>query len=510
MTASILGVPRARPFIELGIGTVWGDAGPAGVWDVSNWDAPDALWAASDPYWVDVTCEGLDVQTFTGRDRTGDPWEVGTATITLRNADGWADYPPTLPDTGDPYQLTVRPGRPVRVGMVVDGVATPVVFRGYIDQANPGYDASTGDIIVLECVDAKGEAGRSDAARLAAPVGDGETTTARMSRIANALGWPARLRAFDTVAIPLQATDLGANGADLFNHAAASAGGVVYGDVNGRVRLRSMDWQLWNVDVPADAVIGEYSTTETLTLVQEPDGSLLVDPVESGFAVVEDPPATGLFDLEDADRYLLELPADSDLYAVAVVGMLEVCPTSWELSFAREDFPTVVIVGHAGGAAPLPELVDVPGRDMFGRETFTADDLDTKLDADLVTIGNRILAVRGVGTAPRVAAVTIDAATADNTVDLLAYADPRTPTRVIARHRRADGVDVLDGRHMFVTSVEHDIGPESWVCRLGLDDAAPFAVGVSAGMWAPSDQAGVWDQTTWSRRAVIDPAEIGS
>ena len=508
MTATILGVPRARPFIQIGLGTSWKDLGPAGVWDVSSWDAPDALWAKSQPYWVDVTCEGLDVQTFCGRDRTGDPWEVGTASITLRNSDGWADYPATLPDTGEDYQLTVRPGRPVRVGVVVDGDTAGFMFNGYIDQANPGYDAVEGDVIILECIDAKGEAGRSEAPRLATPVGEGETTSSRAVRIADAVLWPTRLRAFDSIFLPQIATDLGASGVDLFNQAAASAGGAIYGDSAGRVALRGMDWQLWNVGEPAAAVIGEYSLPETLTLTQDPDGSFLVDPVASGITIVEDPAGSGLYDLSGAGLYLLELPDGSWLFVVAVTGMLEVCPTSWELSFAREDFPTEVIVGRRGADAPLAPIVDVEGRGMFGRETFTADDLDTKNDADLVTIGQRILAVRGVETAPRVAAVTIDAATADNTVDLIAFADPRTPTRIIARHRRDTGVDVLAGRQMFVTSVEHDIGPESWVCRLGLDDATPFAVGLDSGMWAPSTTPGTWNQTTWSRRAVIQPAEV--
>ena len=48
-----------------------------------------------EPYWVDVTCYGVEIETFTGHDRATDQWEVGTATIVLDNNTGWADYPPT-------------------------------------------------------------------------------------------------------------------------------------------------------------------------------------------------------------------------------------------------------------------------------------------------------------------------------------------------------------------------------------------------------------------------------
>ena len=82
------------------------------------------------------------METFTGRERSSEKWQVGTATITVTNGSGWADYPPTHIDpTLDPL-LTVRPGRDIRVGIVVDKSPVPQwLWRGVIDTSEPGYDA---------------------------------------------------------------------------------------------------------------------------------------------------------------------------------------------------------------------------------------------------------------------------------------------------------------------------------------------------------------------------------
>ena len=65
---------------------------------------------------MDVTCYGIEIETYIGRDRAAEQWEVGTATIVLDNDTGWADFPPTI--TPNPFDLTVRPGRQVRVAVI--------------------------------------------------------------------------------------------------------------------------------------------------------------------------------------------------------------------------------------------------------------------------------------------------------------------------------------------------------------------------------------------------------
>src|SRR5262245_30004735 len=260
MPAQILGVPRARPVVQLGLGMSWAAGGTGGVWDESLWDDATSTWAGVEPWWVNVTCEALDVQTFCGRERNTDTWEVGTATVTLRNDTGWADFPQTLPPEDDRYLLAVRPGIALRIGVVVDEAEDPEwLWRGYIDATTPGFVAGEGDVVVADCIDAFGEVGRQTLAKLSAPVGAGESVTARVTRILNAAEWPPQLRHLDTSSIPLVATDLEGSVVDLLNIASESAGASVFGGADGDVTLRQLDWQAWEADIAADGTIGTYT-----------------------------------------------------------------------------------------------------------------------------------------------------------------------------------------------------------------------------------------------------------
>lgn len=491
---TILGVPRARPVVELGIGYTWVQGGTGGIWDQSLWDASTSTWAGTEWGFVDVTCETREISTFVGRERVTDQWEVGTAQLTLSNVTGWADYPQTV----DPEAslVAVRPGIAARIGVAVDG-ADPEdarwLFRGYVDATTPGFVAEEGDVVVVDCIDGKGEAGRAELGELATAVGADETVTARVARILNAVPWPAELRQLDTTPIQVVATTLGARAVDLLNVAANSGGGAVFGDVDGGVTFRQRDWQLWDVGEAVDGVIGEYGAPLLIDLVEDPAGSQLYDPAPVSF--VEDPAGSGLWLLVDPDYTLVEDPAG--LFWPALVGALTVCPSEWELSNARADFATRVLVGRAD----IEPLVfdDVEGRALYGVETFSQTDLETASTTELTSLGQRLLVTRGVDTAPRIAGVTINAGTADNTVDIIANVDPRIPSRYQCRHSTPGIAGPVErfNRMMFATSVNHSIGPDSWVCRIGLDDAAPWGIGIDAGRW---DTTGIWDQSTWVRQ----------
>ena len=479
---TILGVPRARPVVSIGVGTTWATGEGGGVWDASNWDEPGATWSGRDPHFVDVTCDVIDVVTFAGRERSSDDWDVGTATITLDNTSGWADYPPTVPSG---LLLSVRPGRPVEVAVAVDDAEPWPLWRGYIDEANPEYSAEGGPVVVLECIDAKGEIGRAELAQLAAPVGAAETVTSRVERIAAAVPWPSWLSNFDTVTMPLLATDLNGSAADLLNNAAASGGGAIFGDIDGQLRLRHMDWQTWNADDPPDGVIGWGDGPMLIDLTIDPEGSMLIDPAPVDY--LEDPAGTGLYMLVDTGFYLVEGP--NGLFAVASYTSLQVCPSMWELANARADFATRTIVGNGTVTRTFD---DMEGQGAYGVETFKRTDLETQNTSDLDILGLRWLAVRGFHQMPRVAAVTIDAATDPSTVDVITVVDPRLPSRLVCRHRDGDR-DVFN-RVMLAVSVEHDISPESWICRIGLDDAGPWMTGATTGRWDVDD----WDQAAWA------------
>jgi hypothetical protein len=182
--ATIETLPGVTPIVELGVGTSYNSTSTA-QWDVDHWDdTTSAYWVGDQPYWNDVTCYVQDIATFAGRERATDQWEVGTATITFDNRDGLFDFPQSLADLADDSTLlSIRPGRSVRVGVRIgEGAKGPVyLWGGYIDAVNPQYDATDGSRMIVECIDAKGDAGRVDVGKLTTPIGVGETVTRRCS-----------------------------------------------------------------------------------------------------------------------------------------------------------------------------------------------------------------------------------------------------------------------------------------------------------------------------------------
>jgi len=286
-------LPVVVPVIDVGIGDRYDAAAVAGIWGTgpgdplaARWSTPgDANeWGGNEPLWNDIACEVLECSTFTGRDGSVEKFNVGTATIVVRNLDGWADFrPPADPDN----VLTIRPGRQIRVGVQVDGAATQWLWRGVIDVTEPGYRPGEGDIVTLGCIDAKGDVGRGRLPTTAAPVGDGDKGYQRVARTLNAAGWPAARRRLDVDTVAMLATEYGSQVADELDRTAESVSGHVYGDLAGRVVFRRRDWMTWPGTTPVTATIGN-------------------------------------------------------------VGAGDVCPAGWEQRFGRDDLTTVAIVGRPG------------------------------------------------------------------------------------------------------------------------------------------------------------------
>jgi hypothetical protein len=521
--ATIETLPGVTPIVELGVGASYDDTSTA-QWDVDLWDDASAVWVGDKPFWLDVTCHVQDIATFVGRERTVDQWEVGTATITFDNRDGLFDFPLSMADLADdPTLLSVRPGRSVRVGVQIGGDPPQMLWAGYIDACNPAYDAVEGARMIVECIDAKGDAGRTEVAALATGVGAGETVTARINRVLSAAGWPTYRRAVETSGVTLIATELGGQAVDLLNVAADSAGGGVFGDLgvadgDPRVAFKGRDFLNYTNSDPATGTIGDYGYPGVpahyeyvIDIVVDVDG--LWDPADGSVTVVEAPAGSGLYDTTaPVDLVWTEAPAGSSLYLLEGGDIIpaipaDTCPSNWELTFARADITTQALLARSTDDTPRTYptpamLADVTngtkyGLSMFGVETFERTDLETQNTADLDWLGERILTTRSWKYMPRVAAVTVTAkASAPETLGTLVKASPYTPARFNCQHRIDDRI--VFERVMLVTGVEHSITPAGWEARIALDDAAPFLVGgTHPALW---DETGValWDTATWA------------
>jgi hypothetical protein len=405
-------VPGITPIVQLGIGDTRQPVPQAGRWDVSHWDsATDAHWAALEPQWLDITCDVHGVDTRLGHERTLDRWEVGTALIDASNATGWADV---LAQVDDPALIALRPGRQIRWGARIDATGEVVWrFRGYIDTHSATYRGLHLDLDAaqLSCIDALGEVGRVQLGRLVAPVGAGESMTARVHRILDAAAWHADRRAIAAVPVAMIGTDLNGQAIDLLGQAADSGSCALYGDYSGRVALRERDWQTWLSSAPPDATIGNSAG--------------------------------------------------------------EVCPSSIEVSFPRAGATTRALVNYAEATTPPVQRDDLAAQDAYGVETDPERlDLMTSDAAQLGRVADDLLRAQGTSTMPRVSAVELNAGRDAATLDAVLRADPQRPSRW--RVHLVRGGRVVVDRMMLVTNVEHAWDAEGWRCRVGLDDAEPW------------------------------------
>lgn len=357
----IVTAPNVAPVLQVATGDVDTPQGSA-VYDTALYDTPTALYAGLDADWSDEGCDAIEAVCYLGRQRSVDVFDIGTATVTVRNVDGRWDYPPPQPA---PSPLELRPGRQIRVGVIVDGVDYTTLWHGWIDAMTPTYTPNPRrDTVQIDAVCAKGEFGRVSAPAVSPPIAAGESITTRMVRYANLAGFPAHRRDFDPSTVTLAATPLGGRLGALADASATSAGGDVFGDRNGFLRYAGADWRA-RLDFPLDGAVGNRGVDD------------------------------------------------------------EVCPDAWEIVFARSDYSTRINYGRAGEAAST--IDDVPNQVRYGVETWDMTSLETLDDAVVDRLGERVAELRSFDLAPRVAAVHLNAAR-PGAAALMAAIDPFTPT----------------------------------------------------------------------------------
>lgn len=419
---------RARPVVEIGFGSSSVPTGTA-RWDFAYWDDFDARWAGDEPTWRDVSCYAQYADGIIGRGRITDPFPVGTLDIAFDNSDGWAD--PVLTEVDG--IMSIRPGRPIRLGVEHSVFGTCWLFRGFIDGVEPMFDPEVPEWVMLRCVDALGEVGRAKLADTVATGAD-ETASERVTRILDAVPWLASKRDIDASSTALVGAVLEGQVVDMLRRCADSENGACFGDVDGNVVFRNRSWLLHADDTPVDATIGD--------------------------------------------------------------GASGICPSGWRTPFVRADLTTRVILGRLmppdAPTNPEPRVYDdLVGQRRFGVEPIQLLDLWTRDDADLDYIGARILAQRNAVTLPLVQSVTIDAATSDKALDLLATVDIWRPSRYRCRHVLPRGT-VFDDNY-FATGVEFHIERDMWRAEISLDKSDLYMIPAGAARW---DQA-QWDQAYW-------------
>ena len=190
---AIVGVTRARPRIDLGVGDSR-DAQGLGQWQPAAGNAAEHPLAVGggDDRDVDVERRGTVLggrHLLRHRDRNVYRSGPGRRTVGGRHrhhrvgqrvgvgrlpADVGSE-PVRLDGASGPPGACRRRRRRRRAGRVVAWLGRR--------RPTPGFDAEYGDIVTLECIDAKGEVGRVDIAAVDPPVGAGEAIHARLDRI---------------------------------------------------------------------------------------------------------------------------------------------------------------------------------------------------------------------------------------------------------------------------------------------------------------------------------------
>lgn len=201
MSGATLPGPQIDIEVALAIGTIE----PGGVWDTGTWNYN--TWLATDTplgNWTDVTCDVLVPLTMaagSSPDGVVTRWEAQTCAFTL---DG-EQYDPR----SGPYVGLLGPQLPVRVRWKptgTDDTAWRPCFVGQTDDDGFTYDPKS-KRAQIAATDATAIFAAFDGVEQS-PQGAGETAAARVTRIADMVGWPSNRRDITPGGIALQATTL--------------------------------------------------------------------------------------------------------------------------------------------------------------------------------------------------------------------------------------------------------------------------------------------------------------
>lgn len=328
----------------------------------------------------------------------------------------------------------------IRIGVDHQTLGNVWFFRGIVDGVVPTYLPERSDAVRIECIDALGEAGRQSVDRdqfshefAAAPD--------RIRQVLNKAAWPRKLRTIHDDSTIMTRPPSG-KAVDALTAIAESCGGAVYGDPQtGDVVFRGQDWQ------------GEVAAGRPVAVIAN-------GPVDAGFD---------------------DLP--------------HVCPSGWERSSRRQDMLTRVKYKTESSLfddrRPLVrEWRSSAAEAIYGVEMLERTLLCTTVER-LNELTRRQLRLRHPNQFPRIEAVTLEAATSDEALDLMTSASFTIPSKYRCILRR-DG-DLIFRRNYLVTGIRHTMSPARWTCRLQLDVASALAE--AGGRWGSAR----WQRDNWGR-----------
>jgi hypothetical protein len=183
---------------------------------------------------ADLSSRKQEITVTRTSDRTAGPlitYNAGTATVKLLNMDGALD----------PYVLEAAgltgPGVILRLRYQLPSGTIEPVFYGFIDAWDPDATSPLVGIITVTATDGFILLNQATD-ELVAPVGANESVTARVTRVLDAMNWPAAARSLGTTSEILQATSFGSPGLEMIQDAVKAEIGEFYMQPDGVAFLR--------------------------------------------------------------------------------------------------------------------------------------------------------------------------------------------------------------------------------------------------------------------------------
>lgn len=194
----------------------------------------------ADDIWTDITRYVRSWSVKRGAGRGDSPtlrYDPGTCSIELNDSDRRFD-PENL---AGPYVVAgvtqVEAMRRVRIRAVWNSISYPI-FYGYADDWLPSYQGNTWTYTTLPATDAMVLLAGQDRGAIA-PVGDGDDSGARVTRILDGIGWPSTSRSVATGDTTLQATTLAGPVLTELQLVQDTEQGELYVDASGQVVFRN-------------------------------------------------------------------------------------------------------------------------------------------------------------------------------------------------------------------------------------------------------------------------------